>query len=162
MNLNLFYIKDEKSSTYKFDLQIETINIGFSFEDGCIVVKFYLILVYTHPFLISSFQLVGRRLGLSPRKCSINRFRGVGWVMGFEGGGVGGHDRKSNISTVQISRGWHLSIQLLYGKSWVYRCKSHQEDRYFSLICAHNNLILMSFFIQRLYVHCTLIKYLPV
>ena len=28
--------------------------------------------------------------------------------MGFEGGGVGGRDPKSNISRFQISRGWHL------------------------------------------------------
>ena len=44
--------------------------------------------------------------------------------MGFEVGGVGGHDPKSNISTFQISRGWHLwntlsSIALGEWESWL-------------------------------------------
>ena len=56
--------------------------------DGCVFVKCYLIFMYVN---FSDFQVVGCRLGLSPRKWLINRFSGVGWggVMGFEGDGVG-------------------------------------------------------------------------
>ena len=39
--------------------------IGFCFMDGCIFVKFYLILVYMHPLAGGGG---GGRVGLSPRK----------------------------------------------------------------------------------------------
>ena len=85
MNLDIFSIKDEKI-------------IGFLFKDGCIFVKFYLILVYVHHF--SDFQFVGGDSGLKSRKQSMNRLRGMGITLG-------GCDQKSNITRFEISRGWH-------------------------------------------------------
>ena len=46
-NLPDIFMKDEKSS--KFYLQIKKKILGFLFKDGCIFVKFYLILVYVCP-----------------------------------------------------------------------------------------------------------------
>ena len=47
----------------------------------------------------SIFQLVGET-GLSSRKWSINRFRGWGGIMGFEGGWVG------DMIQIQTSPNW--------------------------------------------------------
>ena len=55
-----------------------------------------------------TFSLWGET-GFKSRKQSINRFRGWGGVMGLEGGGVGGHDPKSNISRFQICGGCRSS-----------------------------------------------------
>ena len=73
-----FFIKDEKSS--KFGLKIKK-NIGFSFH-GCLYFC-EMLLDFGLCVHFSDFQLVRGRLGLSPKKWSFNRFRGVGWCNGF-------------------------------------------------------------------------------
>ena len=57
--------------------------------------------------ILGTLNLWGR-LGISPRKWSINRFRRWGGVIGFEEGGVGDIIQNQTFR-FQISRGWHLS-----------------------------------------------------